>query len=134
MARIGLDTNVLIRFVVHDDDVQERAAARLFNELASDDVLYVNLIVVLEAVWTLRRMYGYSREQCLGFVELLLEQRSVELDEHEIIGHALLESRESGADFADTLVGEFNRIAGCSLTYTFDIKAARKVPGMELLQ
>lgn len=134
MARIGLDTNVLIRFAVRDNDAQTRAAEKLFTELSSDDVFYVNLVVVLEAVWTLRRVYGYSKEQCLDFVETLLEQRWVELDEHEMIGHALLESRESGADFADTLVGEFNRIAGCIMTYTFDHKAARKVPGMELLQ
>jgi len=134
MARIGLDTNVLIRFAVRDNDAQARGAERLFDQLAFDDVFYVNLVVVLESVWTLRRVYGYSREQCLAFVEMLLEQRWVELDEHEMIGHALLNPRESGADFADTLIGELNRIAGCIQTYTFDHKAARKVPGMELLQ
>jgi predicted nucleic-acid-binding protein len=134
MARIGLDTNVLIRFAVEDDEFQNRAVANLFENLKPGDVLYVNLAVILEAVWTLRRFYRYSREQSLMFVEAVLEQRAIEFDDHEVIGQALFDSRETGSDFADALVGRLNRHAGCVLTFTFDRAAARNVPGMELLQ
>ena len=134
MSRIGLDTNVLLRFAIDDDEVQAKAIRRLLGELKSGDVFYVNLAVLLEAVWTLRRFYRYSREQCLIFVEGLLEQRAIELDDHEVIGHALLDSRDTGSDFADAVIAQLNRHAGCELTFTFDKGAARSVPGMELLQ
>jgi predicted nucleic-acid-binding protein len=134
MSRIGLDTNVLLRFAVDDDEVQAKAVRRLLSELKSGDVFYVNLAVLLEAVWTLRRFYRYSREKCLIFVEGLLEQRAIELDDHEVIGHALLDSRDTGSDFADAVIAQLNRHAGCELTLTFDKAAAKSVPGMELLQ
>ena len=134
MRRIGLDTNVLIRFAVEDDEVQARAVRRLIDELESGSVFYVNLAVILEAVWTLRRFYKYSQEECLVFVEGLLEQRAVELDDHEVIGHALLDCRDTGSDFADAVIAQLNRHAGCRVTVTFDRNAARNIPGMELLQ
>ena len=134
MRRIGLDTNVLIRFAVEDDEVQARAVRKLVDELESGSVFYVNLAVILQAVWTLRRFYKYSQEECLVFVEGLLEQRAVELDDHEVIGHALLDCRDTGSDFADAVIAQLNRHAGCQLTLTFDKNAARNIPGMELLQ
>jgi predicted nucleic-acid-binding protein len=134
MKRIGLDTNVLIRLAVEDDGVQARIVRKLFDGLKPGDVFYVNLAVLLEAVWTLRRFYKYSQEECLMFVEALLEQRAIELNDHEVIGHALLDSRDTGSDFADAVIAQLNKHAGCDLTSTFDRGAARKVPGMELLQ
>jgi predicted nucleic-acid-binding protein len=134
MSRIGVDTNVLLRFAIIDDEVQAQAIRRLLSELNSGDIFYVNLAVLLEAVWTLRRFYRYSREQCLVFVEGLLEQRAIELDDHEVVGHALLDSRDTGSDFADAVIAQMNRHAGCEVTLTFDKRAAKAVPGMELLQ
>jgi len=133
MARIGVDTNILVRLFVKDDAEQFASVARLVRTLKEDDVFFINIIVLIETLWTLSRQYGYRKSQLLTLVQALLERRDLEIDQYEIVGNAINLSRLLGADISDALIGELNRLSACDRTLTFDTKAAKTVPGMELL-
>lgn len=123
---IGLDTNVLVRaFVDEADETQTRASRSL---LAGPDgrreTAYVNLVVLVEAVWMLRRFGKLDRGQVADFVEGLLETPDIVLADRDAITAAVGLYRTSRADFADVLIGLLNQAAGCQTTYTFDRGAA----------
>ena len=133
MARIGVDTNILVRLFVKDDAEQSASVARLVRALEEEDVFFINIVVLIETLWTLRRQYGYRKSQLLALVQALLERGDLEIDQYEIVGNAINLSRLLGADISDALIGELNRLSGCDRTLTFDAKAAKTVPGMELV-
>lgn len=133
MARIGVDTNILVRLFVKDDARQFASVARLVGDLKDDDVFFINTVVLIETFWTLSKRYGYQKHQLLALAQALLERGDVEVDQYEAVGNAINISRLMGADISDALIGELNRLSGCDRTLTFDIKAANAVPGMELL-
>jgi predicted nucleic-acid-binding protein len=123
---IGLDTNVLVRYLVQDDPLQGAAAADVIeSRCTSETPGRVDHVVLCELVWVLETAYGYSRElvgnvvrQVLGTAELLVESPD--------LAWAALRAYESGpADLADYLIGQRNRAAGCETTLTFDRRAAR---------
>lgn len=132
-GRIGIDTNVLLRIAIPDDARQVDAVGRLLNRLNADDILFINVSVILEANWVLNRKYRYPRDRILDFIQAILERREFEVANYEAVGNAIHICRMSNVDFADALLSEMNRIDDCSKTFTFDKKAAARVPGMELL-
>ncbi|KQO75664.1 type II toxin-antitoxin system VapC family toxin [Rhizobium sp. Leaf262] len=132
-GRFGIDTNILLRVAVNDDPVQSDSVMNFINKLGENDTLVVGVVVIMETAWVLERFYGYSKSTVLDFVQAILERREIEVPDYEVIGNAIDICRNSGADFSDAVISEMNRMAGCTATYTFDQKAARKIPGMELL-
>ncbi|KGD99824.1 type II toxin-antitoxin system VapC family toxin [Rhizobium sp. YS-1r] len=132
-GRIGIDTNVLLRIAIPDDARQVDAVSRLLDRLDADDILFINVSVILEASWVLNRKYRYPRDRILDFIQAILERREFEVADYEAVGNAIHICRMSNVDFADALLSEMNRIDDCSKTFTFDKKAAARVPGMELL-
>lgn len=133
MALIGIDTNVLIRTFVRDDQVQSDKVLRFVSELAAEDVLFVNLAVLLEFSWTLRSFYKYPRAMVLNALESLLERHDLELEYYDVVGDAVVECRDNNCEFSDAVISFVNRSTGCLRTMTFDKEAAVRVPGMELL-
>ncbi|MFN7012181.1 MAG: PIN domain-containing protein [Allorhizobium sp.] len=132
-TRQGIDTNVLLRIVVGDSPEQIRTVERLLDRLREDDTIFVNVSVILAASWVLKRLYRFPRERILDFLQALLERREFEIADYEAVGNALDLCRRENVDFADALLAEMNRLAGCATTFTFDKRAATRVPGMELL-
>ncbi|MFB2553434.1 PIN domain-containing protein [Ensifer soli] len=133
MTRIGIDTNILVRLFVGDDEGQHAIVRQFLGTLADDDVIVINVVLLVEMVWTLRSRYGYRNVEMMHLLQGLLERRDVEIDDFESVGNAIECVRTSGADMADALIAELNRVSGCARTLTLDEKAARSVPGMELL-
>ncbi len=131
--RFGLDTNVLLRVAIDDDPARRDRVERLIETFGEHDVMIVSLPVILETAWVLDRFYGYPKDAVLDFIQAILERREIEVPDYEVVGNAIDICRDSGADFSDAVISEMNRLAGCATTYTFDVKAARKIPGMELL-
>ncbi|MGV2066389.1 PIN domain-containing protein [Agrobacterium sp. 22-226-1] len=132
-SRFGIDTNILLRIVVDDDVEQKETVKRLLTRLEDGETLLVSLAVILETAWVLGQFYGYPKSAVLEFFQLMLERRELEIPNYEAIGNAIDICRNTNADFSDAIVSESNRVNGCVATYTFDKKAARKLPGMELL-
>lgn len=127
----AVDTNVLLRFVLRDDEPQFAAASAFFNARTAEDPAFVSLIVLTELVWALRQRYGFDRDKARFLVETLLETAELVFEDEaslsRIIAHA------DRGDIADHLISRSARRAGCSSTVTFDREAAKIIPGMELL-
>ena len=123
---IGLDTNVLARFIVQDDPVQSPAATSLLESRCSpDDPGFVSMTVLVELAGVLSGAYSYERSVVAAVIRQLLQTDSL-LTENAPIAWSALRSFEGGsADFADYVIGRGNVGAGCHTTYTFDEKAAR---------
>lgn len=122
---IGLDTNVLVRFIVQDDKRQAEAATRLMERrCTSEDPGLVSSIVLCELAWVLDRGYGYDRRTVASVVRRLLTVQELKVENAEVAWNALHAFEEGGADLADYLIGVGNRKNKAETTYTFDRRAA----------
>ncbi|MBK7592343.1 MAG: type II toxin-antitoxin system VapC family toxin [Betaproteobacteria bacterium] len=126
---LGLDTNVLVRFLVRDDEVQfERARKLIKREVAAGRRVFVSQLVLLETEWVLRSRYGLPKDLIIEAVSGLLGATDVRFEDEPAIEEALFLWKDTTADFADCLIGARNRRLGCRATATFDAKAS-KLPG-----
>jgi predicted nucleic-acid-binding protein len=123
---IGLDTNVLVRIIVGDDERQAEKAERVLRSRCTpENPGFVNSILLCELAWTLDRTYGYSRAQIAGVMDRILENRGLRIEHADLVAAALRMYRSAAASFSDALLSEINLAAGCEATLTFDRKAAR---------
>jgi predicted nucleic-acid-binding protein len=121
----GLDTNVLVRLLVADDpDQAERAAAHIATHCSTDDPGWINRVVLCELVWVLDRGYGYERDEIADALEKLVAANQIRVEDPSAVW-AGLRALRAGDDFADVVIGQTNRAAGCEATVTFDRRAAR---------
>ena len=126
---LGIDTNVLVRFLVRDDQTQfEKARKLLKHEISSGRRVFINQLVLLETEWVLRSRYGLAKTQMLETISGLLDAPDVQLEDEPAVEEAVFVWRDANADFADCLIGARNRRLGCNATATFDTKAL-KLPG-----
>ena len=131
---IGIDTNVLVRYITQDDPVQAALARRFVERTISPERCgHVSLVVLAELVWVLRTRYGASRDEIASAVEELLADPRLCVQEEDAVWRAVDEYDLEGVDFADALIAAIDREQGCTHTVTFD-KAALKIAGMTLLQ
>jgi len=130
---IGLDTNVVIRYLVQDDKKQSAAATRFIEKsLTTDAPGYINHICLCEIVWVLQRCYAVAKPQVREIIEGLLTTKQFNVENVEVAWKALRAFDAGGADFCDALIGQVNIHSGCDYTITFDKKAA-SLPGFDLL-
>lgn len=128
---IGLDTNILVRFLMVDDPAQSARAARVMETLSEEEPGFVSVVVLAETVWVLDRFYRQDRATIADVVQELLSSDSLALEHSAAVAWALGATRDQGADFADALIGAIAAEAGCERTLTFDRRAAR-LPGFTL--
>jgi predicted nucleic-acid-binding protein len=130
---IGLDTNVLVRFIVRDDPAQSRLADQIIQgSCTQDDPGVVQPLVLCELVWVLARGYGYDRSAISSVLRQILAVRELRVVESERAWQALNLYERGRGDFADYLIGLANAEAGAARTVTFDCAAAGQA-GVELL-
>lgn len=123
---LGLDTNVLVRFLVRDDELQfARAKQRIKREVASGGRIFVSLLVLLETEWVLRSRYALTKPEILAAFSSLLEARELGIEDEAALEEALVTWRSAKAEFADCLIGARNRRLGCRATVTFDSDAMK---------
>lgn len=130
---IGLDTNVLVRYIMQDDARQSLKATKLLESLTVDEPGFVPLVSVVELGWVLSSCYDLDREQVAQAFELLLRTKTVVVDRADEVMKALRVFKASSADFADCLIERTAASAGCGRTMTFDVGAAKSA-GMTLIQ
>ena len=123
---IGLDTNVLVRYIVEDDEKQaELARIAIEEKCSAGDPGFVSLMVLCEIVWVLQRAYTCSRVQIAEVLMNLLLTETLLIEYHDIAWQAYHDYYDGNADYADCLISRLNHAKGCSTTYTFDKKAAK---------
>jgi predicted nucleic-acid-binding protein len=134
MKTYGLDTNVVIRFLTADDPAQRRAALKFGSGLGTDHLAFLPLVAILELDWALRTKLGFTKAEVVMVVGKLLNTRGLTVENHSLVVRVLDLVEKKNADFADAMIACRALEEGCDSVKTFDIKAARMVPGMELLQ
>lgn len=130
---IGLDTNILLRLFLKDDAEQAKRAEVLFASLPEAGPGYISCITLMEVTWFLRQRIKLKREEIMEAVSDLLDAADLILEDENIVEETLDVMAQTTAEFADIFIALRNRDAGCSVTKTFDQRAAKGVPGMELL-
>ena len=126
---LGIDTNVLVRFLVRDDEAQFEKARRLIRrEVAAGRRVFVSQLVLLETEWVLRSRYALSKIEIIAAISGLLDATDVQFEDETAIEEALFVWKDGAADFADCLIGARNRRLGCRATASFDVKAST-LPG-----
>ena len=118
---IGLDTNVLVRYLTQDDPGQTRRANALINDaLDRDDRCAISIVVLCEVVWVLRDAYRLDRATIASTIERVLDTAEFVIEERDVARRALADYRRGPGDYADYVIGWQNRQAGCGETATFD--------------
>ena len=126
---LGIDTNVLVRFLVRDEEAQfEKARKLIKREVAAGSTVLVNQLVLLETEWVLRSRFSLAKNLIIQAISGLLDASDVRFEDEPAVEEALFLWKDSAADFADCLIGAKNRRLGCRATATFDMKAS-KLPG-----
>lgn len=124
---IGVDTNVLIRYLAQDDPVQSALAGEfLESELGRAKPGFVPAIVLCETAWVLSSAYGVSRADLAHILEQILRTESLEHEHDEAALLALEEFRVTKLDFADCLIAQICMLSGCSEIATFDGEFAKR--------
>ena len=117
---IGLDTNVIVRYLTKDDETQWRAANLI---ITSGEGCFITNVVLCELVWVLRgKPYKFERVDILKTIEAMIGSPTFEFENRSAVYQALLQAKVGSADFSDYLIGSVANLAGCSETVTFDRK------------
>ena len=131
---IGIDTNVLVRYLVQDDLVQAKAATRLIEGTCKKDAPgFLNHLVLCETIWVLEGCYGQPKAILVKTIEQILRVAQFRVDEPQVVWQALEDYRDQQADFSDYLLSRINRKRDCTTTMTFD-RQAGKSPEFTLLK
>lgn len=126
----GLDTNVLLRLVVADELEQARAAEKAVREAADTGTpLLINLMVLCEFAWVLRRSFGYPKAEIADCIETLANSPALIFQEPALVARATQWLRQGGG-FADAIIAGLNRNLGADTTLTFD-KSALRLDGFD---
>ena len=130
---IGIDTNVLVRYITQDDEVQSGIATEFIeNYCLSGNKIFVNNLVICELVWVLKKCYKLSKPKTINVIENILQISQFSIENVQIMWQALTDYKKGPADFADYVVGRTNTFNNCDETVTFDEKAS-KSKGFSLL-
>jgi len=123
---LGVDTNVLVRYLTRDDQPQYAKARRLIDrEVAKGEPVLVSLLVLLETEWVLRSRYEMAKAEIITAFSALLETADLTFEDEPSIETAVYSWKDSAADFADCLIESRNRRLGCRATATFDGRALK---------
>lgn len=124
---IGIDTNVLVRAFVADDEAQTNAVRRLLAD-ADDETVFLSNIVLVEFVWVLMRSYKRPKAFVIDILELVLASDNFEIENFQAVRLALDAYSTGKADFADHLIFAVAKLRGASRLYSFDHAAVKFIP------
>jgi predicted nucleic-acid-binding protein len=129
---IGLDTNILVRYLTQDDSTQSPKATELIEcRLTEEKAGFVSIVAMVETVWVLERAYGLTPHEIAGAVERVLQTDVLVVENEQEVFTAMIALKEGQGSFADAVIAALGAKMGCSCTLTFDRKALR-LPGFEL--
>jgi predicted nucleic-acid-binding protein len=130
---IGLDTNILVRYLTQDDPVQSAKAAEILERRLTEKIPgFVSVVAMVATVWVLDRAYFLTAQEIATAVERLLQVEVLAIENEQEVFTAMVALKQGRASFADALIAELGARVGCTRTLTFDRKAAR-LSGFELV-
>lgn len=123
---IGLDTNVVVRYLTRDDETQWQKAVEIIERAES---CFICNVVLCKIFWVLKsKAYQYSPTDIMRALELMLQSPKFEFENKSVIYQAINLTKQGKADFADYLIGAINHENKCDRTVTFDrkLKSAKR--------
>jgi len=121
---IGLDTNVLVRYIVQDEERQASIATEAVEACSVETPGWISTIVLCETIWVLSRAYDYEKATIRAVLERILLASELVVEQQAQAWSALHDFARGNADFSDYLIAHMNQAAGCEYTITFDRKAS----------
>jgi predicted nucleic-acid-binding protein len=129
---IGLDTNIIVRYLTQDDPVQSRRAEEIIEHtLSEDNPGFISLVTIAETAWVLERTYHQSNREIVRSIEMMLQADSLLIQNEQEVFTAMVALKIGAGTFADALIAALGQWAGCASTLTFDKRASR-IRGFEL--
>jgi predicted nucleic-acid-binding protein len=125
---IGLDANVVVRYLTQDDALQSARATTLIEGLTEANPGFISVVAMVETAWVLKSSYGFPDRRIAAAIEGLLKADTLLVEDEREVSVAMMALKRRQGSFADALIAALGAKAGCSVTYTFDRKAAR-LPG-----
>ena len=123
---IGLDTNVLVRYLAQDDARQSARATELIERrLSVKEPGFLSVVAMVETAWVLERAYGLDDAEIAAAIERTLQVEVLVVENEQDVFSAMIALKDGRGSFADALIGALGVRAGCSRTLTFDRKALR---------
>ncbi|MEO8662766.1 MAG: type II toxin-antitoxin system VapC family toxin [Bryobacteraceae bacterium] len=123
---VGLDTNVLVRYLAQDDITQARQATQIIeHQLTEECPGFISLVTIVETVWVLDRVYGLSSREVATAIERILQADTFLVQNEQEVFTALTALKTGVGSFSDALIGALGEWAGCTATLSFDKKAKR---------
>ena len=130
---IGLDTNILVRYLAQDDPVQSPIATDIMEfHVTEENPGFISVVAMVETVWVLDRAYALAASEIAAALERILQADSLVVESEQEVFQATMALKEGSGSFADALIGALGAKAGCTRTLTFD-KSALRLPGFELV-
>ena len=131
---IGLDTNVLLRYLVQDDAAQSPKATEIIERrLNKTNPGFVSLVSILEIVWVLGSLYKRSRWEIADHLEMILAADTLEVQNEQEVYQGVIALRNATGTFEDALIGGLGAWRGCETTLTFDQNAAKRLSRFRLI-
>ena len=129
---IGIDTNVLVRYLAQDDPVQSARATKFIERLSAHDPGFISVVTMVETAWVLDRAYGLTAGEVATAIERVHQADVLVVENEPEVFASMVMLKEARGSFADALIGGLGAAAGCSHTVSFDRKATR-IPGFRTL-
>lgn len=123
---IGVDTDILVRFITQDDPVLAKTAETFLTTRSAQDPAHVSAVTLAEVAWVLKRVYRVSNSEILAIVEDLLSASHVVVQHAGSAHAAIARCKAANAEFADAFIAAINAEAGCVETVTLDKDAAKR--------
>ena len=128
---IGIDTNVLVRYLAQDDPAQAAVATDLIEKrLSALNPGFISVVVMAETAWVLARSYRLRGDEIATAIERMLQSDWLIVENEQEVFAAMTAIKDGRGEFADALIVALGAAAGCSCTVTFDREALR-LPGFE---
>ncbi len=122
----GIDTNILVRFLMGDDEIQAKKVYNIFKRIESEkQELFVSLLVILELIWVLESVYGISRKEILDSIRELLLMPVLKFEHQSVLQQFTQNARGNSYDLSDILIAHSAGAQGCDTVITFDKKASK---------
>ena len=129
---IGLDTNILVRYLTQDDPIQSAKAREIVERrLTEEKPGFVSIVAMVETVWVLERAYRLTPHEIVGAIERMLQTDVLVVENEQEVFTAMIALKDGQGSFADAMIAALGARMGCSCTLTFDRRALR-LPGFEL--
>lgn len=127
---IGLDTNVIVQYLMGDDARQSKQAQALINSLSVSNPGFVSLVVIVELFWVLSYVFQLSKSEVSARLSRIARMSEFKVEKAAVLFRTLHLCDTTNAEFVDSLIFSLAKQAGCSAIFTFDRKAAKAL-GMQ---